>query len=164
MEGLDYRIVESFRNNGKPSIRMLAHLGRVDDIRKLHHDQHAVSFTLSSVSVGAVTALHQLATELNLSSRINAALTAAHVQIRNGLTVDESVVAAILARACAPRSKRAFSQWAQSTYLPELMHFSAAALTSQHFWDQMHVLPVESLPIVEKDLVSEVVRREALQI
>ena len=159
-----YRIVESFRNNGKPSIRVLAHLGRVDDILKLHHDQHAVPFTLSSVSVGAVTALHHLATELNLSSRINAALTPAHVQIRDGLTVGESVVAAILARACAPRSKRAFSQWAQSTYLPDLMHFSAAALTSQHFWDQMHVLPIESLPIIEQDVVSEVVRREALQI
>ena len=27
-----YRIVESFRKDGKPSIRVLAHLGRVDDI------------------------------------------------------------------------------------------------------------------------------------
>ncbi len=159
-----YRIVESFRNNGKPSIRVLAHLGRVDDILKLHKDHHAVPLTLSSVSVGAVTALHHLATELNLSSRIDAAITPAHVQTRDGLTVGESVVAAILARACAPRSKRAFGDWAKSTYLPDLMHFSAAALSSQHFWDQMHALPIEALPIIEQDLVSEVVRREALQI
>ena len=159
-----YRIVESFRNNGKPSIRVLAHLGRVDEILKLHQDQHAVPFTLSSVSVGAVTALHHLAVELNLASRINAALAPAHVQIRDGLSVGESVVAAIIARVCGPRSKRAFSQWAQSTYLPDLMHFSAAALSSQHFWDQMQALPVEALPIIEQDLVSEVVRREALQI
>lgn len=159
-----YRIVESFRNNGKPSIRVLAHLGRVDDILKLHQDHHAVPFTLSSVSVGAVSALHHLAIELNLSSRIDAAITPAHVQTRDGLTVGGSVLAAILARACAPRSKRAFSQWAQSTYLPNLMHFSAAALSSQHFWDQMHALPIEALPIIEQDLVSEVVRREALQI
>ena len=159
-----YRIVESFRNNGKPSIRVLLHLGRVDDILKLHQDHHAVPFTLSSVSGGAVTALHHLATELNLSSRINAAITTAHVQTRDGLTVGESVLAAILARACAPRSKRAFADWANSTYLPDLMHFSAAALTSQHFWDQMHALPIEALPLIEQDLVSEVVRREALQI
>ena len=159
-----YRIVESFRNNGKPSIRVLAHLGRVDDILKLHQDHHAVPFTLSSVSVGAVTALHHLATELNLSSRINAAITPAHVQTRDGLTVGESVLAAILARACAPRTKRAFPDWAKSTYLPDLMHFSAPALSSQHFWDQMHALPIEALPLIEQDLVSEVVRREALQI
>lgn len=159
-----YRIVESFRKNGKPSLRVLAHLGRVDDILQLHEKQHAVPFQLSSVSAGAVTALHRLAVELNLSTRINAALAPAHVQVRDGLTVGESVVAAILARACAPRSKRAFTEWAHSTYLPDLMHFSAAALTSQHFWDQMHVLPAEALPIIEQDLVGEVVRREALQI
>ena len=69
-----YRIVESFRNNGKPSIRVLAHLGRVDDILKLHQEQHSVPFHLSSVSAGAVTALHHLAVELNLSTRINTAL------------------------------------------------------------------------------------------
>src|ERR1039458_7475112 len=34
-----YRIVESFRNNGKPSIRVLAHLGRVDDILQRHQQQ-----------------------------------------------------------------------------------------------------------------------------
>ena len=133
----DYRIVESFRNNGKPSIRVLAHLGRVDEILKLHQDHHVVPFPLSSVSVGAVTALHHLAVELNLSSRINATLAPAHVQIRDGLSVGESVLAAIIKRVCAPRSKRSFSQWAQSTYLPDLMRFSAAALSSQHFWDQM---------------------------
>ena len=27
-----YRIVESFRKDGKPAIRVLAHLGRADDI------------------------------------------------------------------------------------------------------------------------------------
>ena len=56
-----YRIVESFRNNGKPSIRVLAHLGRVDDI--LHRHQHPteeVPVRISSVSAGAVTALHHL--------------------------------------------------------------------------------------------------------
>jgi transposase len=121
-------------------------------------------FTLSSVSFGAVTALHHLATELNLASRINAAIIPAHVQTRDGLTVGESVVAAILARVCAPRSKRAFLHWAKSTYLPDLMHFCAAAPSSQHFWDQMHALPIEALPVIEQDLISEVVRREALQI
>ncbi len=68
-------IVESFPNNGKLSIRVLALLGRVDEILKLHQDQHAVPFTLFSVNVGALTALHNLDTELNLSSRSNAAVT-----------------------------------------------------------------------------------------
>jgi hypothetical protein len=49
-----YRIVESFRNNGKPSIRVLAHLGRVDDILQRHRQQPKdVPVRIASVSAGA---------------------------------------------------------------------------------------------------------------
>jgi transposase len=70
----------------------------------------------------------------------------------------------MIARACAPRSKRAFADWAATTYLPELMKFAAADLTSQHFWDQMNVMPLEKLPEIEQALVQEVIRIEQLQL
>jgi hypothetical protein len=62
------------------------------------------------------------------------------VQVRDALTVGESLVAAMIGRACAPRSKRAFADWAKTTHLPDLMHFTSADLASQHFWDQMNAL------------------------
>src|ERR1035438_593078 len=49
-----YRIVESFRNNGKPSIRVLAHLGRVDDILQRHQEHTEVPVKISSVSATAL--------------------------------------------------------------------------------------------------------------
>ena len=161
-----YRIVESFRNNGKPSIRVLAHLGRVDDILERHQQpQKEVPVRISSVSAGAVTALHHLAQELDVAGRINRAISPDNdVQVRDVLTVGESLVAGMIARACAPRSKRAFADWAKSTYLPDLMQFTSANLTSQHFWDQMHAVPVEKLAVIEQDLVQEVVRIEQLQL
>ena len=70
----------------------------------------------------------------------------------------------MIARACAPRSKRAFADWAKTTYLPELMSFAATDLTSQHFWDQMNVVPVDQLAVIEQDLVREVVRVEQMQL
>ena len=160
-----YRIVESFRKNGKPSIRVLAHLGRVDDILQLHQQQKEVPLKISSVSAGAVTALHRLAQEFDLAGRINRAIVPnGDVQVRDELTVGESLVAAMIARACAPRSKRAFADWAKTTYLPELMNFAAADLTSQHFWDQMNAVPVDQLAVIEQELVREVVRIEQLQL
>jgi len=161
-----YRIVESFRNNGKPSIRVLAHLGRVDDILERHQQQQKeVPVRISSVSAGAVTALHHLAQELDLAGRINRAIAIdSDVQVRDALTVGESLVAAMIARACAPRSKRAFADWAKTTYLPDLMHFTSSDLTSQHFWDQMHAVPVEKLALIEQELVQEVVRIEQLHL
>jgi hypothetical protein len=160
-----YRIVESFRKNGKPSIRVLAHLGRVDDILQIHQQQKQVPVKISSVSVGAVTALHRLAQEFDLAGRINRAIAPdGDVQVRDALTVGESLVAAMIARACAPRSKRAFADWAKTTYLPELMNFAAADLTSQHFWDQMNAVPVEQLAVIEQGLVREVIRVEQLHL
>lgn len=160
-----YRIVESYRKEGKPAIRLLAHLGKVDDILRAHrqHDQPAVK--ISSVSAGAVCALHHAAIELDVAARINRALSVdGHTQIRDGLTVGESLVAAMIARACAPRGKRAFGQWAATTHLPELMRFSASDLTSRHFRDQMNAIPLDQLAVIEHELVREVIRIEQLQV
>jgi len=160
-----YRIVESFRNQGKPSIRVLAHLGRVDEILRRHRQHAEVPVKVSSVSAGAVTALFGLAGELDVAGLINGALSGGgEVRIRAGLTVGQSLVADMIARACAPRSKRAFADWAATTYLPELMKFAAADLTSQHFWDQMNAMPLEKLPEIERALVCKVVRTEQLQL
>lgn len=160
-----FRIVESFRKNGKPAIRVLAHLGKADDILRLHQQQQEIPFKMSSVSAGAVTALYRLAGELDIAGRIDRAIRPdAPAQMRDGLSVGESLLAAIIARAAAPRSKRAFASWAASTCLPELVGFRAAALSSQHFWDQMHALPVACLAAIERDLVRDLVEREQLRL
>jgi transposase len=159
-----YRIVESFRQDGKPRLRVVAHLGRVEEILRLTQERRA-DIKVSSLSSGAVTALHGLAQELDIAGKINRALEqpGRRIQKRDGLSVGESLVAGMISRACAPRSKRAFAAWAASTGLPELMGFAAPALDSQHFWDQMHALPVELLGGIEQAIVREVIGIEQLQ-
>jgi transposase len=44
------------------------------------------------------------------------------------------------------------------------MRFTAADLTSQHFWDQMNAVAVDKLADLEQELVREVVRIEQLQL
>jgi transposase len=160
-----YRIVESFRKDGKPHIRVLAHLGLVEDILCLHQAERT-ELKVSSVSAGAVTAIYHVAQELDVIGKINDGLSdsAGRVQKRNNLTVGETLLAGIIGRACAPRSKRGFADWAQSTHLPELMGFAAPELTSQHFWDQMHAVPVKILGAIEQRIVAEVIRIEQLQV
>jgi transposase len=159
-----YRIVESFRQDGKPRLRVVAHLGRVEDILRLTQEERA-DIKVSSVTSGAVTALHHLAHELDIVGKIDRALVDSdrRVQKRDGLTVGESLLAGVISRACAPRSKRAFATWAEATALPELMGFAAKDLDSQHFWDQMHALPVTLLSDIEEAIVREVVGIEQLQ-
>ena len=159
-----YRIVESFRQDGKPRLRVVAHLGRVQDILRLTRDERT-DIKVSSVASGAVTALHHLAQELDVVGKIDRALENpdGRVQKRDGLSVGESLLAGMISRACAPRSKRAFAAWADTTALPELMGFAAKDLDSQHFWDQMHALPVKLLGDIEQAVVHEVIGIEQLQ-
>jgi len=159
-----YRIVESFRQDGKPRLRVVAHLGRVEDILRLTRDERA-DIKVSSVTSGGVTALHHLAQELDIVGKIDRALenSDGRVQKRDGLSVGESLLAGMISRACAPRSKRAFAAWAEATALPELMGFAAKDLDSQHFWDQMHALPVKLLSDIEQAIVREVIGIEQLQ-
>jgi transposase len=159
-----YRIVESFRQDGKPRLRVVAHLGRVQDILRLTRDERT-DIKVSSVASGAVTALHHLAQELDVVGKIDRALENpdGRVQKRDGLSVGESLLAGMISRACAPRSKRAFAAWADTTALPELMGFAAKDLDSQHFWDQMHALPVKLLGDIEQAVVHEVIGIEQLR-
>lgn len=159
-----YRIVESFRQDGKPRLRVVAHLGRVEDILRVTQDQRS-DVRVSSVTSGAVTAVHRLAQELDIAGKIDRALgdAAGRVQKRDGLSVGESLLAGVISRVCAPRSKRAFASWAETTALPELMGFAAKDLDSQHFWDQMQALPVTLLGDIEQAIVREVVAIEQLQ-
>ncbi len=49
-----WRIVEPYRKeDGKPTLRVLAHLGRVDDILQLHQGAESPTVKVSSVSAGA---------------------------------------------------------------------------------------------------------------
>src|SRR5664279_1577035 len=92
-----YRIVESFRQDGKPRLRVVAHLGRVDDILSLAQRQRS-DIKLASVSAGAVTALYRLAQELDIAGKINQALEQPgyRVQKRDGLSVGESLRAGMI--------------------------------------------------------------------
>jgi transposase len=160
-----YRIVESFRQNGKPRLRVLVHLGRAEDVLRLVEGQRS-PVQVASVSAGAVTALYALARELDVAGHIDRALEldGQRVQKRDGLTVGETLLAGLIGRACAPCSKRAFAGWAVQTYLPQLMSFAAGDLTSEHFWEQMHALPEKLLGTIEEELVRRVVQIEPLQV
>src|ERR1035441_2669927 len=88
-----YRIVESFRQDGKPRLRVVAHLGRVEDILRLTRDERA-DIKVSSLTSGAVTAFHRLAKELDIVGKIDGALvkSVGRVQKRDGLSVGESLL------------------------------------------------------------------------
>lgn len=61
-------------------------------------------------------------------------------------------------------SKRGFAPWAATTTLGDLTGVDVTRLTSQHFWDQMHRVPVAALAAIETALVTRVLARFALPV
>ena len=150
------RIVESFRDalTKRPKLRVLRHLGRADELLDLLAQREAVH--VDSRAHGAVAAVWQLARDLGLPALIDAQLPphAGGSARHDGRTVGESLTLAAVGRACQATSKRGFAAWAAQTTLGDLAGGDVTRLTSQHFRDQMHQLPVAAIAAIETALVA----------
>ena len=158
-----WHIVQSRRVNGKPRPVPIAYLGKADDL--LARLQASDTLRLRSFAHGAVAALWHQAQQLDLAGLIDRELHATgrrlsgtdhaaakpwQPPVRNdGLTVGQTLTLASIGRACHATSKRGFAGWASTTTLGELAGVDPERLTSQHFWDQMDQLPVESIAQIE---------------
>ena len=151
------RIVESFRDpvTRRPKLRVLRHLGRAADALRVF--AQAEPLTVRSLTHGPVAAVWQLARTLDLPALIDAHVPRGAGPARHdGLTVGQSLTLAAVGRACHATSKRGFAAWAGTTTLGDLAGVDVTRLTSQHFWDQMHRVPVAALAAIETALVARV--------
>lgn len=159
------RIVESFRDpvTRRPKLRVLRHLGRAEEaLRTLAQAEHVA---IASHTHGPVAAAWQLAQTLDLPALIDAHLPRGAGPARHdGLTVGQSLTLAAVGRACHATSKRGFASWAATTTLGALAGVDVTRLTSQHFWDQMHRVPVAALAGIEAALVGRVLAHFALPV
>jgi transposase len=159
-----WRIVESFRRpDGKPTVRVLMHLGKAEELLS-RLEQNRAAIRLRSVSAGAVDAAFALAHQLRCAEAIDSAVGAVggEVRRRDGLSVGQSLVAAAIARLVRPSSKRAIAEWAAETSLPDRFRVKGAALTSQHFWDQMDSVPLAAIEPIEQGIVAAAVAAEQI--
>ena len=158
-----WSIVESRRINGKPRPVILAYLGRAEDLLKRLTE--GIPQRVRSYSHGAVAALLDLAEELQVVDIINRHLPAPSKEVRDGFSVGGSLLLSALGRACQPTSKMNWYEgFAKHTSLSHLLRMSLVKLDSQHFWDQMEVVPISILPSIEEELVSRVIETEKVQL
>ena len=164
-----WRIVESRRVNGRPRPVPVLYLGKADDL--LARLRGSDSLQVRSLAHGHVAALFALASELDVAGAIDRALASSGRRSpspsspprppvsSDGLSIGQSLVLAAVGRVCHPTSKRGFSKWARTTTLNEVAAVDVVRLSSQHFWDQMDQLPVEAIPVIERDVVARVLKR-----
>ena len=171
-----WHIVESRRVNGKPRPVPIAYLGKADDL--LARLMRADALEIRSRSHGAVAAVWAMAGALDLPGTIDRHLQEVGRRrrlgmgkhqaqpVRNdGLSVGQSLTLAAVGRACHATSKRGFAEWAATTTLGEMAGVKdVGRLTSQHFWDQMDQVPIDSIAPMEREIVGRVLEQFALPV
>jgi len=150
-----WSIVESRRVNGKPRTFILEYLGTAAGLLKRLQDE--VNYSIKSYSHGDTAALINSAIELDIVNIINKHIPSNKKNEqpkRDGLTVGASFLLGAIGRACHPTSKLGWYDWCKETSLEYSLKSSFKKLDSQHFWDQMNALPVESIEAIEEEIVS----------
>jgi transposase len=153
-------IVESRRVNGKPRPIVVESLGTTANlIARLQGEKSEGGF--KPYSHGAVATLLILAKKLGIVSIINKYTFSNRKYwpkrpLRNDLTAGISLLLAAIGRICMPTSKRGWYEWAKTTSCDYLLRISTAKLDSQHFWDLMDCIPVESIEKIELEILQNV--------
>ena len=154
-----WSIVESRRINGKPRTVILEYLGTPETLLKRMKEDSS-GLAIKSYSHADTSALLNCAFELGIVDIINKHIPAGKngkKQTRHDLSVGASFLLAAIGRACRPTSKMGWYEWCKETSLEYCLKASFKKLDSQHFWEQMHALPSESIPLIEEEIVAKLV-------
>ena len=154
-----WSIVESRRINGKPRPVILEYLGTAEALLKRLIE--GIPKKVRSYTHGDVAVMLDIAEEFKIVETINKHLKSK--PFRDGFTVGGSLLLAAIGRICQPTSKRNwYDGWARHTSLSYLIRMSLNRLDSQHFWDQMEALPTSTIPLIEEEIVTNLLEKEEI--
>jgi len=163
-----WRIVESRRINGKPRAIPILQLGTADALLERLLGSTGGTMQLKTFQHGDIASLIAIAHRLGLAEIIDR-----HVPLsdrvgkdaRQRPSVGTTMVLAACNRAIRPRSKRGWASWAAGTSLSQLIPgLKTKRLTSQFFWDQMHRIPISTLPAIESELAAVLVKEMGISL
>lgn len=155
-----YYVRECRRLNGKPTIVWQKYLGRLEDIVAAVEQQRAGAPAIpvppretQLSELGAAATLYDLSVQLDLAGSIDR-----HVPKRgHGPSVGTYLLAAVLNRAVAPRSKAQLGAWFSTTVLRRLLPVEPRQLSSQRFWDNMARVGAAAIAAIEAEVVQRAV-------
>lgn len=147
-----YYAVESKRVDGKPRIVWQKYLGTLDDIvNKCSSSKRETDepFEVDIFEAGGVAAMLHIANKLRIVEIIDE-----HVPKRNqGASVGQYILLAAINRVLGPCSKLQMPEWYKKSILNRLWKYPSDTFDSQSFWNNMDLIPEESLDVMQEKIV-----------
>jgi transposase len=150
-----YYLVQTAWVNGRSRYVKQRYLGKAEDIGKLLTQSTApVPSHSLNFEFGGTAALYSVAQQLQLVQIIDQ-----HVPKRKqGLSVGQYALLAILNRCLAPTSKVQLAHWHAGTILYRLLPADPTQLRSQRFFDHMGELSLSAIQAIEKQIAQTLVQ------
>lgn len=156
-------LVESRRVNGKVKQFVLEYIGNQKKLSEyvLKNRAAVQEFPLTQLAIksyqhGDVHALYHIAKRLGVEEILDNAFGK---QMRGGVKRSTSLLLAAIHRASCPGSKNEFHKWLKKTSLPYYLNLHPAAMTSQHFWEQMDGITDRELQQAEDSFTKVLMER-----
>jgi len=152
-----YYWVESARVNGQPRIVSQKYLGRGEDIVQAIEGKKGLDTPKHSIvqEFGNVMALYDLASRLGVIELIDSVAP----KRDQGLSIGQYMLLAAINRAVDPKSKNKIAEWYEKTALHQVIPAQAQMLSSQRFWDNMHLLSEEAIRRFEDTFTQQIVEK-----
>ncbi len=148
-----YYAVRTARVKGKPRIVWQKYLGTIDTILEQYNKSPGIRPAETELSeAGGVAALLSIANRLGIVDLINEVIP----KREQGPSIGHYILLAALNRALDPLSKSKIGDWYKDTILHRLWNFSQDAFTSQNYWNQMDLIPLEAIKTIQDRLVEKV--------
>ena len=172
MERLEVKVIKGHtyyyysqwgRVDGKPRRIWQKYLGKLDDIAQAVLGGGQVPACADVFEWGASEALWQACCNTEIISVVNDQCS--KPQRGKSLSTGDYLAIAALNRAIRPQSKRAIWQWISQTSLQR--HFPDASeerLSSQRFWDHMHLIKTEDVEIIWQNILRRLLQQEDLDL
>jgi transposase len=155
-----YYLANSARVNGQPRIVRQVYLGTAESVAEAVQAKKTGALETPTfgrvIEFGAVAALLDIAERLGVREIIDR-----HAGKRaQGISVGTSMLLAAINRSVGPVSKAAFcDRWFDKTVLAKFFpEANKKNLSSQGFWNNMHLLEQDQISKIETDIVKNVVK------
>lgn len=151
-----YYAVRSARVNGKPRVVWQKYLGTIEKILEQYNKSPGTMPAETALfEAGGVAALLSIANRLGIVELIDSVIP----KRDQGPSVGQYILLAALNRALAPLSKSKIGDWYNDTVLQRLWNFPEEVFSSQNYWNQMDLIPIDAIKNIQ-DTLAERVRKE----
>jgi transposase len=148
-----YYAVKSARVKGKPRVVWQKYLGTIEAIlAQYNKSPGALPSETALFEAGGVAALLSIASRLGIVELIDSVIP----KRDQGPSIGHYILLAALNRALAPLSKSKIGDWYNDTVLRRLWNFSDEAFSSQNYWNQMDLVPVDAIKTIQDTLAERV--------